>query len=71
MYLSQGQINDRSLNDSSDYLFKNLIYLKKTEQYILGKKGVSCTRFREMFKECLRQLGYDCSVYSLHSFCAG
>ena len=57
--------------NSSDYLFRNLIYLKKTKQYILGKKAVSYTRFRELFKECLTQLGYDCSVYSLHSFRAG
>ena len=32
---------------------------------------MSYTRFRELFKECLTQLGYDCSVYSLHSFRAG
>ena len=68
-YLQKANV---TLNDSSDYLFRNLIYLKKTKQYILGKKAVSYTRFRELFKECL-QLGYDCicSVYSLHSFCAG
>ena len=70
MYLSQGQIYTNAcpgllldkylqkanvtLNDSSDYLFRNLIYLKKTKQYILGKKAVSYTRFRELFKECLR-----------------
>ena len=64
-YLQKANV---TLNDSSDYLFRNLIYLKKTKQYILGKKGVSCTRFRELFKKCLGQLGYDCSVYSLHSF---
>ena len=57
-----------TLNNSSDYLFRDLIYLKKTKQYILAKKAVSYTRFRELFKECLTQLGYDCSVYSLHSF---
>ena len=66
-YLQKANV---TLNDSSDYLFRNLIYLKKTKQYILGKKAVSYTRFRELFEECL-QLGYDCSVYSLHSFCAG
>ena len=67
-YLQKANV---TLNDSSDYLFRNLIYLKKTKQYILGKKAVSYTRFRELFKECLTQLGYDCSVYSLHSFRAG
>ena len=67
-YLQKANVN---LNDSSDHLFRNLIYLKKTKQYILGKKAVSYTRFRELFKECLRQLGYDCSVHSLHSFRAG
>ena len=63
-YLQKANV---TLNGSSDYLFRNLIYLKKTKQYILEKKAVSYTRFRELFKECL-QLGYDCSVYSLHSF---
>ena len=32
---------------------------------------MSCTRFRELFKESLGQLGYDCSIYSLHSSRAG
>ena len=67
-YLQKANV---TLNNSSDYLFRNLIYLKKTKQYILGKKVVSYTRFRELFKECLTQLGYDCSVFSLHSFRVG
>lgn len=57
--------------DSTDYLFRNVVYLKKKDQYILGKKPLSYTRFRELFKDCLKQLGYDERLYSLHSFRAG
>lgn len=67
-YLQQANI---ALNDSKDYIFRNLVYLKATKQYILGTKAVSYTRFRELFKECLRQLGYNEHAYSLHSFRAG
>lgn len=67
-YLDKAQIN---INDSTDYLFRNVIYLKSTDHYILGNKPVSYTRFRELFKECLRELGYDDKLYSLHSFRSG
>jgi hypothetical protein len=32
---------------------------------------LSYTRFRENFKECLKELGYDEKLYGLHSFRAG
>ena len=67
-YLQHGSI---TLNSSKEYLFRNVIYLKSTKQYILGKRSVSYSRFRELFKDCLRQLGYDETMYSPHSFRAG
>ena len=67
-YLAKAKI---SVNDSTEYLFKNVIYLKSSNHYILGNKIVSYTRFRELFKECLRELGYDDKQYSLHSFRSG
>ena len=58
--------------DHSDvYLFRNLVYLKSTHSYTLGNKAVSYTRFREIFKACLKELGYDETLYGLHSFRAG
>lgn len=41
------------LKDSTDYLFRNVIYLKSTSSYTLGRRAVSYGRFREMFKACL------------------
>ena len=67
-YLEKANIN---INDSTDYLFRNVIYLKSTGHYVLGNKAVSYIRFRELFKECLRELGYDDKLYSLHSFRSG
>ena len=32
---------------------------------------MSYTRFRENYKECLKELGYDEKLYGLHSFRAG
>lgn len=67
-YLQQANI---TLNDSKNDILRNLVYLKATKQYSLGTKAVSYTRFRELFKECLGQLGYNELAYSLHSFRAG
>ena len=52
-------------------LFRNVIYLKSTNSYILGKKTVSYSRFRELLKACLKELGYNNTLYGLHSFRAG
>jgi hypothetical protein len=56
-YLEKANI---SLNDSSVHLFRNL-----------GMRFVSYTRFREIYRECLKELGYDEKLYGLHSFRAG
>ena len=60
-----------TLSNIKDYLFRNLIYLKPTKQYISGKRAVSCTRLRELFMDFFRQLGLDETAYSLHSVRAG
>jgi len=67
-YIEKAKIN---VNDSKDYLFRNVIFLKSTNQYNLGNKMLSYTRFRELFKTCLKELGYDEKQYSLHSFRSG
>ena len=58
-------------NGKDTNLFRNVIYLKSTNSYILGQKTVSYSRFRELFKACLKELGYDNTLYGLHSFRAG
>lgn len=68
-YVRKGAITVNELN--KDYLFRSLVYLKATKLYTLGKRAVSYTRFRELFKDCLKHLGYDEKLYSLHSFRAG
>ena len=57
--------------DSQEYLFRSVIYLKSTSSYLLGKKQLSYTRCRELFKECLVTLGFDEKKYGLHSFRSG
>ena len=37
----------------------------------LGNQVLSYTRFRELFKECLKEIGQDKHAYSLHCFRAG
>ena len=58
-------------NGNDTNLFRNVINLKATNSYILSKKAVSYSRFRELFKACLKDLGYDDMLYGLHSFRAG
>ena len=47
------------------------MYLKSARRYVLGKRSLSCTRFRENFIHCLKDLRYDEKLYGLHSFRAG
>ncbi|CAB4025550.1 Integrase recombinase xerD-like, partial [Paramuricea clavata] len=67
-YLAKANI---LLNDSEVHLFRNLVYLKSVDSYTLGERVLSYIRFRENFKECLKELGYDEKLYGLHSFRAG
>jgi hypothetical protein len=59
------------VNDSDVDLFRNVIYLKSTNSYTLGNKPVSYTRFGELFKDCLKELGYDEKLYGPHNFRSG
>ena len=56
---------------NNSYLFRNVVYLKSVNKYVLGNRVLSYTRFRELFKECLKEIGQDEHAYSLHSFRAG
>ena len=67
-YLSLAKI---ALDSSNEFIFRNIILLKSKGYYVLGKRPVSYTRFKELFKECLSELGHDPQLFSLHSFRAG
>ena len=56
------------LGDSTDFSFRNVIHLKSISCYVLGRNAVSYDMFRELFKACLKELGYDQELYGLHSF---
>ena len=58
-------------NGNDTNVFRSIICLKSTNSYILGKKAVSYSRFCELLKACLKELGYDDTLYGLHSFRAG
>ena len=53
---------------SSEFLFRNVVFLKSVGKYLLGGRKISYTCFRQMFKECLSDLGYDQRLFALHSF---
>lgn len=50
-------------------LFRRII--KKKTGYSLGNDKLSYTRCRELFKDCISSLGYDPTVYGLHSLRSG
>ena len=68
-YLNLSKID---LNAKSDqFVFRNVVYHKSKGTYSLGNRRVSYSRLRELFKESLTKLGYDQSLYGLHSFRSG
>ena len=46
-------------------------FLKSKNAYKLCGKGLSYSRCREIFKDCLKGLGYDEKKYGLHSLRSG
>lgn len=56
---------------SDVYIFRNVVFFKSKKCYSLGTHRLSYSRFYELFKECLSFLGYDSSIYGLHSFRSG
>ena len=68
-YLNMSKID---LNAKSDqFVFRNVVYHKSKGTYSLGNRKVSYSRLRELLKESLTKLGYDQSLYGLHSFRSG
>ena len=68
-YLNMSEID---LNAKSDqFVFRNAVYHKSKGTYFLGNRKLSYPRLRELFKESLTKLGYDQSLYGLHSFRSG
>ena len=68
-YLNMSKID---LNAKSDQVvFRNVVHHKSKGTYSLGSRKVSYARLRELFKESLTKLGYDESLYGLHSFRSG
>ena len=56
---------------SDQFVFRNVVYHKSKGIYSLGNRKVSYSRLRELFKESLTKLGYDQSLFGLHSFRSG
>lgn len=52
-------------------LFRSLNYHRKSKNYSLRKSGLSYTRCLELFKDCLRGLGYNPKDFGLHSLRSG
>jgi hypothetical protein len=47
------------------------VFHKRGSFYSLGKRSLSYSRSREIFKEALTTLGYDAKKYGLHSLRSG
>ncbi|KAK3083764.1 hypothetical protein FSP39_002804, partial [Pinctada imbricata] len=60
-------------SSSSEYLFRQITFMKKTHSYQLRKtdKPLSYTRAREIILFCLKSVGLDCSKFGLHSLRSG
>lgn len=57
--------------NSTSHLFRPLRWFKSENRYRLYGIKLSYSRCREIFKECLESLGYDSSLYGLHSLRSG
>ena len=67
-YIKLGEIE----TTSRDYnLFRQVRFFKKKNTYKLCGKGLSYSRCREIFKDCLKGLGYDEKKFGLHSLRSG
>ena len=68
-YLTRANIKIERHTD--EYVFRNVVFRKTTQSYSLGNRKLSYTRLREIFKECLKRIGYNEELYGLHSFRSG
>ena len=57
--------------NSSGLLIRQLMFRKNSNGYVLGNKGISYSRCREIFLDALAALGYDPKLFGLHSFRSG
>ena len=57
--------------NSSDFVFRNLVYHKSTLSYSLGSRPISYSRAREFLLDSLVELGFPNSSYGLHSLRLG
>ena len=57
--------------NSTDFVFRNLVYHKSTFSYSLGSRPNSYTRARELLLNSLADLGFPKSSYGLHSLRSG
>ena len=57
--------------NSSGLLIRQLIFRKNSNSYVLGNKGISYSRCREIFLDALAALGYDSKLFGLHSLRPG
>ena len=57
--------------NSSGLLIKQLILRKNSNGYVLGNKGISYSRCREIFLDALASLGFDPKLFELHSLRSG
>ena len=58
-------------HNSSDFVFRNLVYHKSTLSYSLGSRPISYTRARELLLNSLVELGFPKSSYGSHSLRSG
>ena len=66
-YISMGNIE----LSGSVSLFRPVRFFKSTNSYKLYGVKLSYTRCREIFKECLKEIGVDHKLYCLHSLRSG
>ena len=56
---------------NKNLLLRILRFFKSTNSYKLYGVKLSYTRCREIFKECLKEIGVDHKLYCLHSLRSG
>ena len=56
---------------SSVALFLPVRLFKSTNSYTLYGVKLSCSRYREIFKECPKEIGVDHNLYGLYSLQSG
>ena len=52
-------------------LIRQLVFQKNYNTYVVGNKGISYSRCREIFLEALKALGYNSKLFGLHSLRSG